>query len=429
MYTSPCHSSRLTSALVTDRPTHSPCPKLCHTLCVVSLCVVSLCVVSLCVVSLCVVSLCVVSLCVRVWCVWCVCVVSLCVVCVLCLCVLCLCVLCVVCVLCLCVLCLSVLCVVSLCVLCLCVCVVSVCVWLCGLVVLVVVVCCGGGGGGCSCRSSCCCCCCRERFSDSVSVQFLFLSLRLLTITVMRMGSQGRVEMAHPPQAPTLSKIRKQMAIIAPQSLFFGAFAYNGVNFLFRPEANLAAAYAAALGVCFMFSLSLVVWESSIATRSVTLVTDAQQELFGRGLAQLMPGWWNQYKHSVLLFLMALALMGPVKLWLWDDTTTTICEEMLVGEHTALFPECQQMTTSFAGTQQTLSFKYGWVLFTGGVAAIVLCYSCMVGEETCILAGAIATQKLFALSGYVRRPFRGVGWSWERGREVGVGECGEKVVG
>ena len=102
----------------------------------------------------------------------------------------------------------------------------------------------------------------------------------------------------------------------------------------------------------------------------------------------------------------------------------------MVGEHTALFPECQQMTTSFAGTQQTLSCKYGWVLFTGGVAAIVLCYSCMVGEETCILAGTIATQKLFALVlGMLADPLVEWAGAGSGGGRWGVGECGEEVVG
>ncbi len=104
------------------------------------------------------------------------------------------------------------------------------------------------------------------------------------------------MELVGLPHEKTYPRISAQLATIAPQSLFFGAFACNSINFLFRPEAMLAPVYCVAAAGCFTMSLMIVQVNSSIEVRMAMLDhSEAKKEFFARGLSLNLRSMWQQF--------------------------------------------------------------------------------------------------------------------------------------
>eukprot|EP00927_Polykrikos_kofoidii_P009158 TRINITY_DN13801_c0_g1_i1.p1 TRINITY_DN13801_c0_g1~~TRINITY_DN13801_c0_g1_i1.p1 ORF type:complete len:802 (-),score=134.24 TRINITY_DN13801_c0_g1_i1:320-2725(-) len=167
----------------------------------------------------------------------------------------------------------------------------------------------------------------------------------------------------------TYPRIQSQLKVMAPHALFFGAFCYNGVNFLFRPEALFAPFYATVMACCFVLSMLLVLNEGSISAKLVQLESDEpKKEFFARKMAENLRAYYQDYKHAPTLFMWGIMLMGSVKLWLFNKTSSTSCP---IQDNVTFVPRCQQMYTSDVAVQTTDSLEYGWIIFVGGLLGLV----------------------------------------------------------
>eukprot|EP00927_Polykrikos_kofoidii_P009160 TRINITY_DN13801_c0_g2_i1.p1 TRINITY_DN13801_c0_g2~~TRINITY_DN13801_c0_g2_i1.p1 ORF type:complete len:1053 (-),score=157.67 TRINITY_DN13801_c0_g2_i1:381-3539(-) len=167
----------------------------------------------------------------------------------------------------------------------------------------------------------------------------------------------------------TYPRIQSQLKVMAPHALFFGAFCYNGVNFLFRPETLFAPCYATVMACCFVLSMLLVLTEGSISAKFVQLESDEpKKEFFARKVAYMLRGGYWVYKQVPTLFMWGIMLMGSVKLWLFDITSSTFCP---IVHNVTFAPPCQQMYTSKNAEQITDSLTYGWIIFLGGFLGLL----------------------------------------------------------
>jgi len=151
------------------------------------------------------------------------------------------------------------------------------------------------------------------------------------------------------------------------------------VNFLFRPEETFAGAYTGLFAVCFMLSLSLVLAENTLSLHLARLDTDARKEHYGRWWAQTLRDAWKVYQRIYQAFLAGVAMLGPVKLWEYNQTSMVECD---LGSKAMPAP-CQQVYTDNIILQQHYSRLYGSLIVVAGLSFLFICryfidlYTCM----------------------------------------------------
>ena len=74
-------------------------------------------------------------------------------------------------------------------------------------------------------------------------------------------------------------------------------------------------------------------------------------------------------------FMLAIALMSAVKLWIFNETTKSICQRS--ANIPKLAAGCQEVLTTDADDQARYSLEYGWLIAVGGVAGLILSYLCI----------------------------------------------------
>eukprot|EP00927_Polykrikos_kofoidii_P043291 TRINITY_DN37348_c0_g1_i1.p1 TRINITY_DN37348_c0_g1~~TRINITY_DN37348_c0_g1_i1.p1 ORF type:complete len:1092 (-),score=161.22 TRINITY_DN37348_c0_g1_i1:159-3434(-) len=191
-------------------------------------------------------------------------------------------------------------------------------------------------------------------------------SLDDLGVWVDAFGSEWRT---------TYPRIQTQIAH-GTQALFFGSFAYNAINFFFRPEALMGPSYAVMMSICFMISLCIVLSENNMQLRYHSLQTEAKKEKFGRSTTQFVRDLYMFVQRLLQAFLVGITLMGFVKLWQWVETATPICNfNTAVETHTGE-GGCQLIATEALADQEYYSRTYGLMISGGGLVAFVLTFEC-----------------------------------------------------
>jgi len=117
------------------------------------------------------------------------------------------------------------------------------------------------------------------------------------------------------------------------------------------------------MSIAFNVALALVIWHGAFSVRLLRLHSEAKREFFGRALTEHLKAGWILFRLVITSFLLALVFMGPVKLWLFNITTTTQCSK-------SVEPHCQQLSTADGMKQQYFSCAFGWIISLGGTLAL-----------------------------------------------------------
>mmetsp|Transcript_45537 Transcript_45537/g.106465 ORF Transcript_45537/g.106465 Transcript_45537/m.106465 type:complete len:902 (-) Transcript_45537:45-2750(-) len=146
----------------------------------------------------------------------------------------------------------------------------------------------------------------------------------------------------------TISCLQKQLNAITAPSMMFGGFAYNGISFLFRADADLAPTYVVGMAACFSCALYLTFTSTSVGFSVARLGTLEARESFAARLGDTVTQAHRSFTLYLLMFMAAFTVMGYIKLW---DYGTALTE------------------------QAPLSWQYGWLQLLGGLVGIASLWS------------------------------------------------------